>query len=223
MKNTFLFVIATAILIYGAWWQYQLVQNMKPVEVTTPAPPPPADPKASASPTHNDVSASLPTPQNAEEQRLIEDEQKSREDTEKMLALDVDEFDPGPLWKTLPEPGSNDGSMLVTLNRSAIAGLVPGDPLPLPDIEGQHWQATVTGRDSSPGGNLILKGQLQAWSENYPVTITQGEQHTYATIATPKGMYELEAKGNRGKLRSTSSYDKLIDPEKTDVLPAPSH
>ncbi len=225
MKNTLLFVIASAVLIYGAWWQYQLVQNMQPVET----------PEATqASPANVPLQETPPATTDHEDpelQSLLDEEKKSLQETEQLLALaDKADLDPplpatqsAPLWQALPEEGTRDHSLPVSLNRDAITALSPGDPLQLPAINGQSLSGTVTGKSISASGNLTLKGQLQAWSETYPVIITQGKKHTFATIATPDGIYELQARGEQGTLLSSVSFNRLIDPTKSDVIAPPAN
>ncbi len=214
--------MATVILIYGAWWQYQLVQNLQPVEPQNAPDSGEQKPITPLPENHtllidDESSENLP----ADLQAAIQTQQRSERETQKYLALVPEPRIPlPPLWVT-SENYSADGIIPITFHRATLQSLRLGDTLPLPTINGQQLDATITEKSTSSRNNLTLKATISAWSETYPVIITQGKTHTFATIATPQGIYELEAKGSAGTLRSSLVFNKLIDPEKPDTLEAP--
>lgn len=203
MRNTLLFVIATLLLLAGAWWQYQLVQNL-----TSPLP---VEPAPSQQPKSDESIQKRTLPELSEEQSAFKTEQQ---DVVDIVGFDPENPDTQPAW-TLAD--SND----IQLNRPALENLHIGDLISLPMPDGETYTAIVQQRKHSKSGTLHLKGQLEAYGEQFPVLLAQSGQKIFGTISTPSGIYELDTKGGVTTLTATAKLQKMYPAHNSDMMPTP--
>lgn len=192
----------------GAWWQYQLVQNLTgplPTPTTTPSP-------VSSESSINDSFPDIPT-----EQSRFEAEQQEIRD---IVGLGSTNETTPAIWAL--ETGRPDNSTSLLLNTATIENAKIGDRLSFNTPDGESHDALITNRKRSKRGVLHLNAHYIAYGEKYSVLLTQSEKQTFGTVNTPNGIYELSATDGKGKLISSAMLEERINPEISDIIPAPS-
>ncbi len=115
----------------------------------------------------------------------------------------------------------------VSLNGLRLSTMQAGDSLQLPPINGMGYSARVQSVSKPAPGLTQVTASIEAHGGEGSLTLTQGEQHTFGTIATPSDTFELEAIGDEGSIFFAKDFDHLIDPTKSDFIviseAAPTH
>lgn len=88
----------------------------------------------------------------------------------------------------------------VRIDREAIQSLEVGSLVALELPDGQHLLARVQDLVLHENGDRSWSGHLDGFGTRYPVVYTQGEIATFGTIATPTGLFALEALGEEAVL-----------------------
>jgi len=103
-------------------------------------------------------------------------------------------------------PSDLADEVYIAFNRDQIAQLRKDAHfnIPIPQLDSQ-FEAVVNEVVTHPNGDKTVRAQLTQTDEDYSVTITQGEDATYATIGTPEGVYVLEAQGENGWITSRTA------------------
>ncbi|MGF1642475.1 MAG: hypothetical protein ACFCUJ_02460 [Thiotrichales bacterium] len=115
-----------------------------------------------------------------------------------------------------PEP-----LLRVSLNGLRLDTLRAGDQLELPPIAGSTYVAAIDSVVRPMPGVTQVSATVEAFGTEGTVTLTQGQVHTFGTIATPSDTFELDAVGDYGEIFATRDLDRLIDYTKNDYLPIP--
>lgn len=95
-----------------------------------------------------------------------------------------------------------------------------GDKVKMRLPNNQEIEVVVTKEKSSKNGSHGWSGHLTEHGDNYPVTVTQGKGHLFATISTPNGTYSLESINGIGTLYKNPD-NLLTDSNQTDSLEIP--
>lgn len=206
MRNTALFIVATLLLLAGAWWQYQLVQNL-----TTPLP-------TETSPDSPQSEQST-SPQ-SEIELEIQQHESAQQEIRDIIGLTAEHPSRYTVWK-LSSPENTNAS--IQINPAQVRTLNIGDTLNLPLPDGNEYQVSISSRKLSTTGTLHLKGSYEAYGISHPVIITHGDDQTFGTISSPEGIFELSASGETGKLVATSQMDEKMGPLKSDMMADPVH
>lgn len=88
----------------------------------------------------------------------------------------------------------------VRIDREAIQSLEIGSLVAIELPDGQHVLARVQDLVLHDNGDRSWSGHLDGYGTRYPVVYTQGELATFGTIATPNGLFALEALGEEAVL-----------------------
>lgn len=113
------------------------------------------------------------------------------------------------LWRKLegeppPWPGAVDGFVTekqrVRIEREALASVDVGARIVFELPDGTRHVALVEQLVVHDNGDRTWTGHLAGSGLDHPVIYTQGEPWTFATLATPQGLYALEAQGDEGVL-----------------------
>ncbi|MGF1547485.1 MAG: hypothetical protein ACFCUG_09165 [Thiotrichales bacterium] len=115
-----------------------------------------------------------------------------------------------------PEP-----LLRVSLDGLRLDTLRAGDELELPPLAGSSYRAVIDSVVRPLPGVTQVSATIEAFGTEGTVTLTQGEIHTFGTIATPSDTFELDAVGDHGEIFATRDLDRLIDYTKDDYLPIP--
>ena len=81
-----------------------------------------------------------------------------------------------------------------------------------------EYPVLVTAVSIQHNGETSWNGYLAEYEVDYPVTFTLGAYSSYATIATPEGLYSMEAIHGNGWVYRTPDMIDLVDPEQPDYL-----
>lgn len=113
----------------------------------------------------------------------------------------------------------------VAFDPEQLAQLQIGDTIHLPIIEGTEHTLNITQKTLHANGSVTLRASIANEEESYTSTLTQGKQLSYATIATPNGLFQLEAIEGEGYLYSMNAIDNAwINYQQSDMLfPKASH
>ncbi len=113
------------------------------------------------------------------------------------------------LWRTLegeppPWPGAVEGYVTekkrVRIDREALSSVDVGARIVFELPDGTRHVALVEQLVVHDNGDRTWTGHLAGSGLDHPVIYTQGEPWTFATLATPQGLYALEAQGEEGVL-----------------------
>lgn len=103
-----------------------------------------------------------------------------------------------------PMPGTSDGFVsqlrAITIAPDAVGALTVGDRVTLPLPTGTSVVAAVERISVSLEGDRSWSGHLEGHGRRYPVTFTQGDVAAFATIASPEGLFALEALHGAGAI-----------------------
>ncbi len=101
----------------------------------------------------------------------------------------------------------------VRVEPAAMLDLQVGSLVPIDLPDGQHFVARVQSMSAHENGDRSWSGHLDGYDALYPVNFTQGDLAAFGTIATPGGLYSLEAIANDGVLYR-DQRESLQDPTK---------
>jgi hypothetical protein len=101
----------------------------------------------------------------------------------------------------------------VTIRRDALGELEFGSLVPIELPGGERYFARVERLIAHDTGDRSWSGHLDGYGLQFPVIYTQGDVATFGTIATPKGLYALEANGEDGVL-FLDEREHLQDPDR---------
>jgi len=103
-----------------------------------------------------------------------------------------------------PMPGTLNGHVgpmrRIRLDRSALSSVEVGTRITFEAQGGGVHVAIVERLIVHENGDRTWSGHLEPHGLRYPVVYTQGEPWTFATLATPDGLYALEANAEEGVL-----------------------
>ncbi len=88
----------------------------------------------------------------------------------------------------------------VRVVREALSELAPGSLVPIELPGGRRYLARVEDLTAHDNGDRSWSGHLEGYGQLFPVIYTQGDVATFGTLATPVGLYALEASGEDGVL-----------------------
>lgn len=114
-------------------------------------------------------------------------------------------------------PGFVREARRVELDRAGISELEIGSLVPLDLPDGQHLLARVETLELSEDGDRGWSGHVEGYGNRYPVVFTQGDEACFGTIATPTGLYGLEARGDEAVL-FRDEREGLQDPSRECFL-----
>ncbi len=110
------------------------------------------------------------------------------------------------------------------LDPQRLKQLPIGAIIKLPDIGSHTYWAKVSQKKSNPDGSLSLIATLEDEYDPYTIIITVGETHTFGSLYTPEGGFELIAKKEQAQLFSIEAIDNnWITYEQSDTLLPPKH
>ncbi|MBI5434634.1 MAG: hypothetical protein HZA52_17515 [Planctomycetes bacterium] len=101
----------------------------------------------------------------------------------------------------------------VRVVREALAELALGSLVPIELPGGRRYLARVEDLIAHDNGDRSWSGHLEGYGRLFPVIYTQGDVATFGTLATPVGLYALEAIGEDGVL-FRDERDALQDPSR---------
>jgi flagellar basal body-associated protein FliL len=107
-----------------------------------------------------------------------------------------------------------------------LTSLTTGDRISIAiPQENTNYLVAIDKVSTSVSGNRSLMGQIEGdWPNLYKILITVGKNQTFATLNTPKGRYQMEARGSIGKIISAVAIDANLDFTKPDYrIPAVSN
>lgn len=88
----------------------------------------------------------------------------------------------------------------VVVDRGQFTELDVGSLVPLDLPDGQHLLARVQSLELFENGDRSWSGHVEGFGTRYPVVFTQGDEVAFGTIATPTGLFALEAQGEEAVL-----------------------
>ncbi|TCI02188.1 hypothetical protein EZV61_14720 [Corallincola luteus] len=144
------------------------------------------------------------------------------------LSPDVDETR---LWQTQTSVPSTYASLenepvdrtYLKVNPDVLSAIDTGDEFEfyIPQVN-EHFEISADEIEYHSNGDKTIKGQVQdQYGEGYPVTITVGENGSFANISTPKGGFIMESDNQDGWIASTVDIHNLQDFNKPDyVIPS---
>lgn len=111
----------------------------------------------------------------------------------------------------------------IVLDHTRLAGLTVNDQIELyiPQQQ-QSFYATVEKTVTHFNGNLSWIGHLNGYGNDYVVTITQGNNQTFATINTPRGTYQLTEIKGKATITPASLLTKHLDYSVPDFVTPPA-
>ncbi len=98
-----------------------------------------------------------------------------------------------------------------------------GQQITLPLLKGNKVSAKVESIQVHPNGDYSLRGHINGYGTDYPITMTYGEQQIFATITTPEGSYSMEALNGLGWLYKNPAEPELITPGNNDFIEPPKN
>lgn len=98
-----------------------------------------------------------------------------------------------------------------------------GQQITLPLLKGNKVSAKVESIQVHPNGDYSLRGHINGYGNDYPITMTYGEQQVFATITTPEGSYSMEALNGLGWLYKNPAEPELITPGNNDFIEPPKN
>jgi len=105
------------------------------------------------------------------------------------------------------------------LDLEAIRAIDVGSLVSIELPGGEHYQALVQEVLVHENGDRSWSGHLEGFGTRFPVVYTQGDSATFGTIATPIGLYSLEALGEDAVLYR-DEREGLQDPNlECQILP----
>ena len=124
-------------------------------------------------------------------------------------------------------PSDLADEVFIAFNRQQISALRKKSrfTIPIPQLNSE-FEAVVDDIVTHRNGDKTVRAKLTGVGEDYSVTITQGDEATYATIGTPEGVFVLEAQGENGwvaprtSMRGNHNYtvtDAVVPP----IVPQP--
>jgi hypothetical protein len=96
-----------------------------------------------------------------------------------------------------------------------------GQQINLSLLNGNKVSAKVEAIQVHPNGDYSLRGHLTGYGNDYPITMTYGEQHVFATITTPEGSYSMESLNGLGWLYKNPAEPELTTPGNNDFVEPP--
>ena len=88
----------------------------------------------------------------------------------------------------------------VSFEGDSLANVKAQDSVALTLLDGDTVQATVASVSIAVNGDRSLRGHLDGYGDQYPVTMTIGKHNAFATVTTPDGSYTLESVDGSGWL-----------------------
>ncbi len=112
-------------------------------------------------------------------------------------------------------PGTEHGHVglrrAVRVAEDSLGALRVGDRVTLDLPTGSSFVAEVGRVDVSAEGDRTWSGHLEGHGRRFPVTFTQGDVAAFATIASPEGLFSLEAFEGEGAIYY-DDRERLQDP-----------
>ena len=107
----------------------------------------------------------------------------------------------------------------VRLDLETIRAIDVGSLVSIELPGGEHYQALVQEVLVHENGDRSWSGHIEGFGTRFPVVYTQGDSATFGTIATPSGLYSLEALGEDAVLYR-DEREGLQDPNlECQILP----
>ena len=137
-----------------------------------------------------------------------------------------------PLWQTA---GNKSGAPSIPLSDRITAYQIIevetnpatypliGQQITLPLLNGNNVSAKVESIQVHPNGDYSLRGHVNGYGNEYPITMTYGEQHVFATITTPEGSYSMESLNGLGWLYKNPAEPELTTPGNNDFVEPPKN
>jgi len=129
-----------------------------------------------------------------------------------------------PTWQTVPESSVPTDFRRPTIDNVAylavggMDGLVAGDTLSIViPQENKTYTVDISDVSVSQSGNRSLAGYVDGQAI-YRFLITVGSKQTFATLNTPGGHYQMEARGGIGRLIPTAAIKAKLDYTKPDYV-----
>ena len=129
-----------------------------------------------------------------------------------------------PTWQTLLERSVPTDFRRPTIDHVAylevggMNGLVAGDTLTIAiPQEDKTYTVNISDVSVSQAGNRSLAGFIEGQAI-YRFLITVGSKQTFATLNTPGGQYQMEARDGIGRLIPTAAIKAKLDYTKPDFL-----
>jgi hypothetical protein len=129
-----------------------------------------------------------------------------------------------PTWQTVPESSVPTDFRRPTIDNVAylevggMDGLVAGDTLTIViPQENKTYTVSISDASVSQSGNRSLAGFLEGQAI-YRFLITVGSKQTFATLNTPGGQYQMEARDGIGRLIPTAAIKAKLDYTKPDYV-----
>ena len=129
-----------------------------------------------------------------------------------------------PTWQTVLESSVPAGFRRPTIDNVAylevagLDGLVAGDRLTIAiPQEDKTYTVNISDVTVSQSGNRSLSGFIDGQSI-YRFLITVGSKQTFATLKTPGGQYQMEARDGIGRLIPTAAIKAKLDYTKPDYV-----
>jgi len=110
------------------------------------------------------------------------------------------------------------------LNTDIFTNIKKGDTVTIPDIEGLDYTLVIKDVQTYKNGSTSTTAQYEDEGVLYTTTITHSLRETFITLATPKGVYEMETERAIGYVYKSSDIRKKFQKSNINdaiVLPIP--
>lgn len=111
----------------------------------------------------------------------------------------------------------------INIDKENAANVAVGEIVTLSLPGAEEYLVVVAAVNINTNGETSWSGYLAEYADDYPVTFTLGEYASFATVATPEGLYSMETVGNSGWVYKTPDMSDLVDPNQPDHLIADQH
>lgn len=111
----------------------------------------------------------------------------------------------------------------VSYNPEKALDIAVGEIISIALPGAKEYPVIVTTVKTSRNGETSWNGYLVEYQKDYPVTFTLGQHASFATVATPDGLYAMEAVNGNGWVYKTPDLVDLVDPDQPDYLIADQH
>lgn len=137
-----------------------------------------------------------------------------------------------PLWQTagnksgtpsIPLSDKITDYQLIEVETNPAAYPLIGQQITLPLLNGNKVSAKVETIQVHPNGDYSVRGHVNGYGDDYPITMTYGEQHVFATITTPEGSYSMESLNGLGWLYKNPAEPELTTPGNNDFVEPPKN
>lgn len=137
-----------------------------------------------------------------------------------------------PLWQTA---GNKSGTPNIPLSDKITAYQIIevetnpatypliGQQISLPLLNGNKVSAKIETIQVHTNGDYSVRGHIDGYGNDYPITMTYGEQHVFATITTPEGSYSMESLNGLGWLYKNPAEPELTMPGNNDFVEPPKN